>query len=229
MEKTISPDGEGVIARPIPNTLPNTLTDKEREAAPPPAPAKSKKAKKEEIPKTPYRDNVFLTQDEFEKLVTQYGQPKLDKMLDILHAKKGANGNTYVSDYHVLLPANWVNQAYEEGIKKGKIEKTSSPPSTDAALRNKKICEAVEQKLNGRYTPTIFFQAGPNSAMLVHGPKDVKKEYEYDAYASIELKELLLRDLEQVFPGSRDVLVPPKQTAVSELMTGMVAQMRANT
>lgn len=65
--------------------------------------------------KTPYRPHVLLTEDEHYKLKSQYGEDKLNTMLDILDAYKGSSGKRYKSDYYTLLPHGWVHQRFLEG------------------------------------------------------------------------------------------------------------------
>lgn len=65
--------------------------------------------------KTPYRPHVLLTEDEHYKLKSQYGEEKLNTMLDILDAYKGSSGKRYKSDYYTLLPHGWVHQRFLEG------------------------------------------------------------------------------------------------------------------
>jgi len=206
MDFTDSGNGFDEIGTPIPDTIPNTITNKgEEEAAPPTPPLSNKKEKKkaEEKPKSKYRDNVTLTEEEHEKLVAQYGEEKLKWMLDFLDAKKGATGNKYkyTSDYHVLLPSNWVNEAYEKHRKEGKVIPISVDQSkNDHASKNKQLCERVEDKLRNYFTPNIFFTAEPAAAFLKYGPKDYEKRYFYADHNYEKFKEEIQKDLKTFFP-----------------------------
>lgn len=93
------------------------IREREREAKAPPPPPISSKIKKElpaTEPKKTYFENVELSDKEYSRLLESYGLEKLKWMLAHLSAKIGANGYSYKSHYHVLLPANWVHKAYEE-------------------------------------------------------------------------------------------------------------------
>lgn len=59
--------------------------------------------------KHPYRENVLLTSDEYQKLIDQYGQSHVEKMLDKLSGYKLSKGKTYKSDYGAIL--QWVVEA----------------------------------------------------------------------------------------------------------------------
>lgn len=59
--------------------------------------------------KHPYRENVLLTSDEYQKLIDQYGQSHVEKMLDKLAGYKLSKGKTYKSDYGAIL--QWVVEA----------------------------------------------------------------------------------------------------------------------
>lgn len=78
-----------------------------------------KKPEKEKPEKLQTRENVTLSPDEQSKLTAEYGEPKLNQMLDILDAYKGSTGKRYKSDYHTLLPAGWVHKRWLE--QKGSV------------------------------------------------------------------------------------------------------------
>lgn len=199
---------------------------KEREEAKPPPPPHPlpKKTKKEKPEKKSYRENISLTEGEYQKLLDQYGQQKLDWMLDHLEAKKGANGYAYNSDYHVLLPANWVNKAYTEQVQKGKIELL--PPDSEKSKKNKSLCEHAEAKLQHRFSSNCFFNAGPASAILRYDQKDFKKEYDYQAFEPKDLKEILLKDLEICFPGGREILLGQNKMKTGRLLNQLAEKFK---
>lgn len=85
-----SPNGDGEIATPIPDTKTDTET-------------KEKIYKKE---KTKYLDFIFLSDDEHQKLLKKHGKENLDKILKILNNYKGSSGKKYKSDYFAIK--NWV-------------------------------------------------------------------------------------------------------------------------
>lgn len=76
----------------------------------------SKKKVKEK--KVKLAEFVSMTQDEFDKLVTTYGQKDTQKLVDILDNYKGSSGKTYKSDYRAIL--SWVIKRLEG--EKGKTE-----------------------------------------------------------------------------------------------------------
>lgn len=107
--------------------------EREEISSPSPAHKVAKKIKKEKptkVPKTRYRENVELTSEQYNKLMQKYGDAKFEWMLNYLEAKKGANGYTYESDYHVLLPSNWVHKAYEEFLEESKKYPSGSSSTT---------------------------------------------------------------------------------------------------
>lgn len=73
-----------------------------------------KKTKKETEIK--YADYVKMKENEYNKLVDQYGKSFTDKCISILDNYKGANGKKYKSDYRAIL--NWVvDRCKKEGNK----------------------------------------------------------------------------------------------------------------
>jgi hypothetical protein len=69
---------------------------------------KNKKNDKEVyIPaKVKYAEFVSMTEDEYNKLIQQYGEDLTKRMIDVLDNYKGASGKKYKSDYRAIL--NWV-------------------------------------------------------------------------------------------------------------------------
>ena len=62
-----------------------------------------------------YRDNVSMSEDEYNKLIDKYGKSLTGKCLDKLDNYKAANGKRYKSDYRAIL--SWV----VDSIPKDKI------------------------------------------------------------------------------------------------------------
>jgi hypothetical protein len=92
-----------------------------------------------------FRENVALTQKEFDTLLSQNGQKTLDEMLDILDAYKGSTGKAYKSDYHTLVPSGWVAKRILEDASKIKpiTERKFLPSSNqDEALESFKRLSA---------------------------------------------------------------------------------------
>lgn len=70
--------------------------------------------------KIAYRENVLLTEKEYETLSTKYGKPFAELCLDKLHFAKLAKGYVYKSDYGAI------NQWVVGEVQKGKGGKTDS-------------------------------------------------------------------------------------------------------
>lgn len=64
------------------------------------AESKPKKPKKDK-----YAEYVTLYPEEYDKLVSEYGEPFTKKCIEILDNYKGSSGKTYKSDYRAIL--NW--------------------------------------------------------------------------------------------------------------------------
>jgi len=87
---------------------------------------RKKKKEKEEQPQTPsfqkvkiqFRENVQLTQSDFDSLLNKHGQDFLDRMLDALDSYKGSTGKKYISDFHVLKEGGWVIQRVKDDLQK---------------------------------------------------------------------------------------------------------------
>lgn len=56
--------------------------------------------------KNKYADYVSMTQSEYQKLVSDYGELQTRKMIKVLDNYKGSKGKTYKSDYRAIL--SWV-------------------------------------------------------------------------------------------------------------------------
>ena len=78
-------------------------------------PAKEKKPKKPE--KKQFAEFVSLTEEEYDKLVKQYGEVAAKRMVEVLDNYKGSSGKKYTSDYRAIL--NWVVQRVAEEEKRG--------------------------------------------------------------------------------------------------------------
>lgn len=70
---------------------------------------KKEEEKKEEEPKIHYADNVTLTEREYNKLLSGYGEKQTAEIIDKLHWHKLAKGTTYKSDYAAIH--TWVLKA----------------------------------------------------------------------------------------------------------------------
>lgn len=87
---------------------------------PPDGETKPARAKREEVPKIAFAENVYMTQAEYDKLVIDFGKVAADWMVAKLDNTKGSNGNRYKSDYRAIR--NWVVDAYEDAKRKGYVK-----------------------------------------------------------------------------------------------------------
>lgn len=76
----------------------------------------TKKTKKKP-PKTKYGENVSMTEEEYSKLVSEYGEARIKRAIEVLDNYKGATGKRYKSDYRAIL--NWVILRVNEEIRRG--------------------------------------------------------------------------------------------------------------
>lgn len=100
------------------NTITTTETGTNTEATPAPAnsdESKPKKPKKSAPEKKRYADFVTLTEEEYNKLVEQYGTEAVKWCIQKLDNYKGSTGKKYASDYRTIL--SWVIASYEEQAK----------------------------------------------------------------------------------------------------------------
>jgi hypothetical protein len=105
------------------------------------------KIKKQKIDKIPFKENILLTQVEFDKLSTQYGHQPTLEMIDILSNYKYSSGKKYVSDYHTII--GWVQKRYFEekdktSSKSKQSDKTLSCDSQEVEKRKKHVKEFVQ-------------------------------------------------------------------------------------
>lgn len=77
------------------------------------------KHKKKKPDKINYAENVTMTEDEYSKLVSEHGEARINRAIEILDNYKGANGKRYKSDYRAIL--NWVINRVNEEIRRGEF------------------------------------------------------------------------------------------------------------
>lgn len=75
-------------------------------------PYSNEKPKENKKPKIKYNDFVFMTEEEYGKLVAELGESGAKECIDILNNYKGSKGKTYKSDY--LAIRSWVIDKYKE-------------------------------------------------------------------------------------------------------------------
>lgn len=118
-----------ILSAPIPSTqaqptqvpvqqeqadLFSNTTEEVPETPPPLTPEQKAAADKKK--KYKYAEFVSLTNDEYAKLCSEYGEDATKKMIDILDNYKGSTGKRYKSDYRTIR--NWVIDRYYEDLQK---------------------------------------------------------------------------------------------------------------
>ncbi len=83
---------------------------------PPKRKEEKRKEKKLSEDKNQYADTVFLTEEEYQKLIQGYGEDGTKRLIEILDNYKGSSGKKYASDYKAIL--NWVVGRYKEETQK---------------------------------------------------------------------------------------------------------------
>jgi hypothetical protein len=206
------------IARCIPDTIPDTLTDREGEYTElkqpneplPPISAKKPKPSKELMTFGVY---VTLTKAEYEALSKEIGQGQLDYYIQAID--NWVPNNKPYKDY-----AAAIRQWHLKDKREGKLSKVQPIQniSQDDIPKNKKLCEIAERELGHFFTGHVFFQAGPHEAVLQHSIKDFKKVYNYGAYTTEQLKVILVKDLDTCFPSARNILLGNQKNKVTDLV-----------
>jgi hypothetical protein len=94
-----------------------------------------------------YAEFVFMTEEEYQKLIDKYGQNKTNQMVEALDNYKGANGKNYKSDYRAIL--NWVSdKVLNQKPTPGKPIKQEKLPFEEQAKQDamKPKTESEEEK-----------------------------------------------------------------------------------
>ena len=106
------------------------------------------KDKEKEKDKKAYAPGVFLTTDEYAKLVREFGEQATRRMTGKLSAYKSANGKKYKSDYGAIR--SWVVEAckavpiHREPIKPPKpVEK----PNPEMQEKVAALCDQLTEKM----------------------------------------------------------------------------------
>lgn len=109
----------------------------------------SAKNKKSEVEKISFKDQVFLSQEEYEKLIHFHGEIDTEWMLEKLNNYKKANNKKYVSDYAAIQ--YWVKEALEKS-KCSSGFSTQSHSQIGDSRRTKDIeGKPVESPFKGRF------------------------------------------------------------------------------
>lgn len=84
------------------------------------------KADQEEQLRTPsilkisFRENVLLTQEEYDFLLAKHGQEFFDSMLNTLDSYKSSRGKGYMSDFHTMKEGGWVVECVNKELSRSK-------------------------------------------------------------------------------------------------------------
>lgn len=109
---------------------------------------KSKKAAKAAPDKKNYADFVTLTEEEYNKLVEQYGEEATQWCIQKLDNYKGSTGKKYASDYRTIL--SWVIASYtEEKAKHNQTAQTKPPGGSKQEQQTKSRNPFINAVLNG--------------------------------------------------------------------------------
>lgn len=84
-------------------------------------------------------EDVFLFDNEIEKLINEYGDAGYNRMIDILSNYKGSTGKKYKSDYKAIL--NWVVKRFQEE----KVNPKKSNPLRDNFYSNTYAKELLDK------------------------------------------------------------------------------------
>jgi hypothetical protein len=99
-----------------------------------------------------YAENVRMTDKEYNKLCTRYGEEKARLMIEVLDNYKGAHGKKYKSDYRAIL--TWVADKVLNEMPKSPIVQNNVNETYDYLEKiSKDIANAQKRKseANDRY------------------------------------------------------------------------------
>ena len=103
--------------------------------------------KKKTKSKHRYAPLVLLTDDEYSRLVAQYGESGVQWMIKKLDDYKAARGMTYKSDYRAIL--NWVVKEYEKRNYGRNTEIRRNTADIEKQFRDEEFAEHIAKKLTG--------------------------------------------------------------------------------
>lgn len=89
--------------------------------------SKEKKSKRKADIKKHYAETVLLTEEEYQKLVSEHGEEFTQKCITVLDNYKAAKGAKYKSDYRAIL--NWVISRVKDDERKANITPFNRYPS----------------------------------------------------------------------------------------------------
>lgn len=82
-------------------------------------------------PETAYAENVTMTEQQYQALVSEHGEDFIAQCIETLSNYKASSGKTYKSDYHAIK--NWVITRVKEDIQRLAKQATGPPGSIPRA------------------------------------------------------------------------------------------------
>ncbi|WP_051350725.1 hypothetical protein [Caloramator sp. ALD01] len=83
--------------------------------------------------KIKYAEFVSMTEEEYSKLIAQYGEEITKRMIEILDNYKGATGKRYKSDYRAIL--NWVIDRVQKEMRENGLRNASKEDTGGIKLK----------------------------------------------------------------------------------------------
>lgn len=172
---------------------------------------------------------IELSDEEKKLLQDEIGPEMTEKCIKHLTEwkKEKPKSKWTKSDYDSIHRWVWyaVKEQEEKEKRYGKSKKIfQEPVNEEDAKKNKKNSEIIERKLNARFTSNVLFQALPDKAVMLNKHKDFYKEYPYKNFSLKDFNELILKDLEVCFPGSKDILLGKSDAKVASVIAGIVGK-----
>ncbi len=135
------------------------VSSKSQQMPPDEAPIKKKELKKL------YKEYVFLLDDEYDRLISQFGKPVADRLIDDLNNYIGSKGVSYKNHYYTLL--NWA--------KRNKLDQISdrTPPPAQNRLSDQvsKITDADQLTTLLEHTHPHDYPIIKTHILKLHGKK----------------------------------------------------------
>lgn len=106
------------------------------------------------VQKIQYAEFVKLSEDEFQRLVTKYGDEKTARMIEVLDNYKGSSGKKYKSDYRAIL--NWVASKVEQEFKQKPKEVSFDVELAERQAREAPIDFGARKNSRHKKTATAY-------------------------------------------------------------------------
>lgn len=94
--------------------------------------------------KTSFKENVFLTQEQHESLLSKIGKQKTESYYESLSDYKFSTGRKYASDYHTIL--NWIRRDEKENLRSNSVKtsfKAFENSVEDLTFSNREIAKSI--------------------------------------------------------------------------------------